>query len=58
MTRRIPDPHGAPRPWCTSPEEEALVDASRAIFAAMAARLHDVEEARYVDPMGGFEPAR
>lgn len=47
----------APRSWC-DPAEERLVDDSRAIFAAMAALLHDVDDARYLDPLGGFDPTR
>lgn len=43
------------RTWSSSTEEEALVITSREIFAAMAALLHDVAEARYVEPLGGFD---
>jgi len=43
--------------WSDETEEE-LVRASREIFAAMAQRLHAVEEARYLDPLGGFDPTR
>lgn len=47
-----------PRPWASSTDEEALIAASREIFAAMAELLHEVAEARYVDPAGGFDITR
>lgn len=41
-------------PWSTSPEENAAVAAMYQFAQAAAGLLHDVEEARYTDPSGGF----
>ncbi|GAA1529994.1 hypothetical protein [Nocardioides humi] len=40
------------------PAEEELIVWSRAVFAAMAALLHEVDDARQLDPLGGFDPTR
>jgi len=42
--------------WTDSEYELALLNSSRAIFAEMARLLHQMAEARYVEPLGGFDP--
>lgn len=44
--------------WTDSDDEVALLNSSRAVFAEMARLLHRVRDARYVEPLGGFDPTR
>lgn len=53
----MPGPSSS-RPWTESPDELALLDQSRAVFRALADLLHAVDDARYAEPAGGFDPTK
>ncbi|WP_158607983.1 hypothetical protein [Nocardia panacis] len=44
--------------WSTDPDENIAIDALGRVVRAMTELLHHIDDARYLDPAGGFNSQR
>ncbi|WP_433567293.1 hypothetical protein ACQP1O_20120 [Nocardia sp. CA-151230] len=47
-----------PTTWSTNPAENTAIETLGQALRAMSELLHSVDEARYLDPAGGFDSLR